>query len=113
MYVVLVLIGAIFGAGIAIHQLDLQAHPATAPSCAAGIEMLFSSMTHRYITFKDFLTQVLAGSSDCAAVPWTFLKLSMAGWALVWFVVLGLWALVPRRRAATLGGIRPVRPLGG
>jgi disulfide bond formation protein DsbB len=43
------------------------------------------------------------GTGECAVVDWKFLGLSIAGWSLVWFVVLGayaLWLALRRRRSA-------------
>ena len=40
------------------------------------------------------LREVLTGSGECANVDWTFLGLSMPGWSLVWFVLLGAWAAI-------------------
>ncbi|NLC59959.1 MAG: disulfide bond formation protein B, partial [Gammaproteobacteria bacterium] len=37
--------------------------------------------------------QALNARGDCAQVDWTFLGLSMPAWSLVWFVLLGAWAL--------------------
>ena len=54
---------------------------------------------------REVLGKVLAGSGECAEVGWTFLGLSIAGWSLVWFVLLGVFAIViavraPRARTA-------------
>jgi disulfide bond formation protein DsbB len=50
------------------------------------------------------LDKILSGSGECAETGWTFLGLTIAGWSLVWFVLLGafavLVALLNRRRAA-------------
>ncbi|MCA1714899.1 MAG: disulfide bond formation protein B, partial [Gammaproteobacteria bacterium] len=35
----------------------------------------------------------LTDSGECANVDWSLLGLSMPAWSLVWFVVLGLWAV--------------------
>ena len=47
----------------------------------------------------------LPATGECAEVGWTFLGLSIAGWSLVWFVLLGVFAIViavraPRARTA-------------
>jgi disulfide bond formation protein DsbB len=49
------------------------------------------------------LPKIFKGEGDCAKVTWTFLGLSIAEWALVWFVLLvlaGLYLLIARRRPA-------------
>jgi disulfide bond formation protein DsbB len=50
------------------------------------------------------LEKLFYGSGECAAVDWKFLGLSIAGWSLVWFVLLGAYALLValrRPRSAT------------
>jgi len=48
-------------------------------------------------------TKVLAGSGECAEAGWKFLGLTIAGWSLLWLVVLGLFALyVGLRKPRTL-----------
>jgi disulfide bond formation protein DsbB len=43
------------------------------------------------------------GTGECAVVDWTFLGLSIAGWTLVWFVILACYAawLALRLRTAS------------
>ena len=48
---------------------------------------------------SEVLGKVLQGSGECAEVGWTFLGLSIAGWSLVWFVLLGFFAIVIAARA--------------
>ena len=38
------------------------------------------------------LQKLFQGSGECAAVDWKFLGLSIAGWALVWFIALAGYA---------------------
>jgi disulfide bond formation protein DsbB len=39
------------------------------------------------------LEKILTGSGECAEVGWKFLGLSIAGWSLAWFVLLGAFAV--------------------
>jgi protein dithiol:quinone oxidoreductase len=39
------------------------------------------------------LEKLFTGTGECAVVDWSFLGLSIAGWSLVWFVALALYAL--------------------
>jgi disulfide bond formation protein DsbB len=55
---------------------------------------------------------MLRGSGDCAQVTWRLLGLSMAGWTLVWYVLLGVWALLPHRRGNKSGVAPPLRTMG-
>jgi disulfide bond formation protein DsbB len=49
------------------------------------------------------LEKILSGSGECAETGWTFLGLTIAGWSLLWFVLLGVFAvlvaLISRRSA--------------
>ena len=52
------------------------------------------------------LEKVLKGSGECADPAWIFMGLSIAGWALVWFVLFGvlgvfLCVLVQKRARAS------------
>src|SRR6185312_10313521 len=111
-YVVLVLIGAVFGVAMAGRQLWLQSLPADQiPACGAGFDMLLAQLKGHYIPLSQFVTTMLRGSGDCAQVTWKFLGLSMAGWTLIWYVVLGIWALLPRPRGNKLVGAPSLRAM--
>lgn len=111
-YAVLVLIGAAFGVAMAARQLWLQSLPASqVPACGAGFDLLLAQLKAHAIPFSQFMTVMLRGSGDCAQVTWRFLGLSMAGWTLVWYVLLGAWALLPRPRRNKLGDARPLRAM--
>lgn len=108
-YVVLVLIGAVFGVVIAIRQLWLQSLPLDqVPACGAGFNMLVEQLKMHAIPFSQFMTIMLRGDGDCARVTWRFLGLTMAGWTLIWYILLGIWALLPRRRRNTFDTVRPL-----
>ena len=47
------------------------------------------------------LKTLVSGTGECAAVDWTFLRLSIAEWSLLWFAALflySLWLLRSRAR---------------
>jgi disulfide bond formation protein DsbB len=71
--------------------------------------MLLAQLKGHYIPLSQFVTTMLRGSGDCAQVTWRFLGLSMAGWTLIWYVLLGAWALLTRSRGNKLGGARTLR----
>jgi len=88
------------GAAIATRHVWLQSLPKDqVPECGPGLEY----MLNRFPLGKA-LDKILSGSGECAEVGWTFLGLSIAGWSLVWFVLLGMFgvflALLGIRRAA-------------
>lgn len=89
-YGVLVFLAAAVGAGIAGRHVYVQLLPKDlGSSCGPPLSFLAETMG----PFEVFRT-VLTGTGDCGNIDWTFLGLSMPMWSLVWFVLLGLWALL-------------------
>jgi disulfide bond formation protein DsbB len=98
--------GALFvlagtGAAVAARQVWLQTLPADrVPACGPGLEYMLERFP-----LTQTLQKIFAGSGECAEAGWRFLGLTIAGWSLVWFVVLGVFAIViavraqPRARA--------------
>jgi disulfide bond formation protein DsbB len=112
-YVVLVLLGVAFGIAMAVRQLWLQSLPADqVPACGASFGTLVTMLQHGSMPLGRFAAVVLHGDGNCAAVTWRFLGLSMAGWALVWYILLGIWALLPRKRRGMFGDAHPLRAMG-
>lgn len=88
-YAALVLLFALGGAATAGRQVWLQHLPADkVPQC--GPDLFF--MLHN-LPLSRTMEKLFYGSGECAAVDWTFLGLSIAGWSFVWFALLALYAL--------------------
>lgn len=96
------LLAAGFGAFVAARQSWLQWHPPEVVSCGRD----FYGMIENY-PLSRALPMIFRGSGDCTAIDWTFLGGSLANWAFVGFVGLGLallsvlvrvghWRLKPR-----------------
>jgi protein dithiol:quinone oxidoreductase len=80
---------ALAGAAIAGRHVWLQGLPADeVPACGPGLEWMLETTP-----LAGVVREVLTGSGECAEVDWTFLGLSMPAWSLVWFLLLGAWAL--------------------
>lgn len=76
------------GMAIAGRHVWLQHLPKDrVPECGPGLEY----MLRKYSPFRA-LEKILAGSGECAESGWSFLGLTIAGWSLVWFVLLGAFA---------------------
>jgi protein dithiol:quinone oxidoreductase len=92
-YAVLLAVTAAVGAGIAGRQVWLQHLPADqVPACGPGLDYLLQKYS-----FTAMLEKVFRGSGECADPSWVFMGLSIAGWALIWFVlfaVLGIFLSV-------------------
>ena len=94
-YSTLAVIVAIVGGAIAGRQVWLQMLPPDkVPACGPGLEYMLDRFP-----LTQALQKILAGSGECAEAGWRFLGLTIAGWSLVWFVVLGAFAVVIAARA--------------
>ena len=58
------------------------------PQCGPDLFFMLENMP-----LSRTLQKLIQGSGECAAVDWKFLGLSIAGWALVWFIALAVYAL--------------------
>ena len=91
----LAFVAAAAGIGIAGRHVWIQLNPPPIPSCGAPFDFMRETMDT-----PTLIQKVLTGTGDCGAVDWTFLGLSMPGWSLLWFVLLGAWALHAGFRSA-------------
>mgnify|MGYP001294710347 CR=1 FL=1 len=97
-----VLVGAIAIAGgsVSVRQSLLQRfpQPEVAANCGADLDFLLGNFP-----LAQALPKIFAGTGDCAKVEWSLLGLSIAEWALAWFVLLlavGAWLAFGRRAKA-------------
>ena len=85
-YALLTLVAAGAGAALSMRHLWLQSLPEDeVPECGPDLDMMLD-----VFPLKDVILTVLSGDGSCADVSWTFLGLSLPGWTLVWFVILGV-----------------------
>jgi disulfide bond formation protein DsbB len=95
----LLVVMAAMGAAIAGRQVWLQhLPPDKVPACGPGLEYMLERFP-----LADALQKIFAGSGECAEASWRFLGLTIAGWSLVWFVVLGALAVYVALRAPRAG----------
>lgn len=84
---------AAIGAAIAARHVWLQHLPrGQVPECGPGLEYMLKKFP-----LTRALEKILAGSGECAETGWTFLGLSIAGWSLVWLVLLGIFSILLAR----------------
>jgi disulfide bond formation protein DsbB len=86
------------GAIIAGRQTWLQHNPPKVLDCGPDLAYMLDSFP-----LAQVLPHVFKGEGDCAKVGWKFLGLSIPEWALVWFILFIVGAVVavvlgPRRR---------------
>ena len=81
------------GIWISGRQVWLQGLPQDeVPLCGPPLEYIID-----VFPFADVINALFMGDGNCAEIPWEFLGLSMAGWSLVWFLIilfLGLTSFV-------------------
>jgi len=83
---------ALFGMLFASRQVWLEHFPPAynpTSTCGTNLWYLFKIMP-----FSDVLLNVFFGGRECARVSWQFLKISLAGWAFIWFSVFLLLAFI-------------------
>lgn len=89
-YALLTLAAAGVGAALSLRHLWLQSLPEDeVPECGPDLDMMLE-----LFPLKDVIMTVLAGDGSCADVSWTLFGLSLPGWTLVWFVILGVAGVV-------------------
>jgi len=90
------------GATVAGRQVWLQHLPRDqVPACGPGLDYLLDQFP-----LGEALKRVFAGSGECAESGWSFLGLTIAGWSLAWFVLLGSCALAIAVIAVKRAGAR-------
>ena len=88
-YSALLVVIALTGAGIAARHVWLQHLPKDkVPECGPGLSYMLNKFP-----LADAFEKIFRGSGECAEVGWTLFKLSIAGWSLVWLVLLGAFAV--------------------
>ena len=90
--IVYAVLGGLFaatGAGLAARHVWLQSLPADqVPACGPGLSYMLEQFP-----MSRMLEKVLSGSGECAEAGWRFLGLTIAGWSLLWFVLLGAFII--------------------
>ena len=81
------------GGAMATRQLHLQSLPKDqVPACGPGLDYLMD-----VFPMHDVIQMVLIGDGNCAEVAWSFLGISIPGWALIGFtgmMMLGLFQML-------------------
>ena len=78
-----------FGGFVAARQSWLQWNPPEVASCGRD----FYGMIETF-PLKRAIPMIFRGSGDCTKIDWTFLGGSIANWSFVWFLVVGITAVV-------------------
>ncbi|MES1981922.1 MAG: disulfide bond formation protein B [Pseudomonadota bacterium] len=86
----LIALFALIGVGVAGRHIWIQHLPKDeVPACGPGLNYMLENFP-----MADVLKELMHGSGECAAKGWTFLTLGLPEWALVWYLLLGAWAIL-------------------
>jgi protein dithiol:quinone oxidoreductase len=89
-YAILVAIMALVGAGVAINHLRMQLtpHDPMLGGCGPGLAYMLDAFP-----IGEALKKAFTGSGDCGEINWIFLGITMPGWTLICYVILGAGAV--------------------
>jgi disulfide bond formation protein DsbB len=83
------------GVGVAGRHIWIQHLPKDeVPACGPGLDYMLENFP-----MSEVLKELMHGSGECAAKGWTFLALGIPEWSLIWYVLLGAWAVMIAVRA--------------
>jgi disulfide bond formation protein DsbB len=95
-YALGLILGSIAGLALSGRHVWLEHLPKDqVPACGPGLQFILDAFP-----LSKALPMIFQGSGECANVAWRFLGLSIAEWALVWFLLFlltGLWLIVRRK----------------
>lgn len=93
-YAALISLCALGGVGVAGRHIWIQHLPKDeVPACGPGLDYMLENFP-----MADVWKELMHGSGECAAKGWTFLTLGIPEWSLIWYVLLGMWAVMIARR---------------
>jgi disulfide bond formation protein DsbB len=88
-YSTLLVLVSLSGAGIAGRHVWLQHLPKDkVPECGPGLGYILDRFP-----LVNALEKIFRGSGECAEAGWRLMGLSIAEWSLVWFILLGAYAV--------------------
>lgn len=89
-YAALITLLALGGVGVASRHIWIQNLPKDeVPACGPGLDYMLESFP-----LSEVMQELMHGSGECAAKGWTFLTLGIPEWSLIWYVLLGVWAVM-------------------
>ena len=92
-------LSALSGVGVAVRHIWIQHLPADeVPACGPGLDYMLDNFP-----MSEVLKELMHGSGECAAKGWTFLALGIPEWSLIWYVLIGVWAIMISVRKESYG----------
>ncbi len=89
-YAVLIGLVALSGVAVASRHIWIQHLPEDeVPACGPGLDYMLDNFP-----MAEVLKELMHGSGECAQKGWNFLTLNLPEWSLIWYVLLGAWAVM-------------------
>ncbi len=89
-YGALISLLALSGIGVASRHIWIQHLPKDeVPACGPGLDYMLENFP-----MADVWKELLHGSGECATKGWTFMTLGIPEWTLIWYVLLGIFAVM-------------------
>lgn len=89
-YAALIALTSLSGVAVAARHIWIQHLPKDqVPACGPGLDYML-----KHFPMAEVWQELMHGSGECAEKGWTFLTLGIPEWSLVWYVLLGLFAVV-------------------
>lgn len=89
-YAVLIGLVALSGVAAASRHIWIQHLPEDeVPACGPGLDYMLDNFP-----MAEVLKELMHGSGECAQKGWNFLTLNLPEWSLIWYVLLGAWAVM-------------------
>ncbi len=89
-YSILIALFALGGVAVASRHIWIQHLPKDQiPACGPGLDFML-----KHFPMSEVWQELMHGSGECAAKGWTFLTFGIPEWSLVWYVLLGVFAVV-------------------
>jgi disulfide bond formation protein DsbB len=89
-YAALISLVALSGVAVASRHIWIQHLPEDeVPACGPGLDYMLDNFP-----MAEVLKELMHGSGECAEKGWTFLTLNLPEWSLIWYALLGAWAVL-------------------
>jgi disulfide bond formation protein DsbB len=89
-YSVLIVLASLGGVAVASRHIWIQHLPKDqVPGCGPGLDYMLQNFP-----LSEVWSELLHGSGECAEKSWTFLAFGIPEWSLLWYVLLGLFAVL-------------------
>lgn len=94
-YALLIGLFVLFGVAVAGRHIWIQHLPADeVPACGPGLNYMLD-----HFPMAKVLKELMHGSGECAAHVWSFLGMGIPAWSVIWYLLLGAWAVLVALRA--------------